>query len=120
MSPNPGLGNKSVKRDESNGYIPSTDILNRMQRDDSPTIECYNWHATGISGVLRNVESFGDGWWYRLQLADEVLICEIFEQSRAYCRPLRSFAKSWFLLPNDTYHVVWAPQWVPAASISED
>jgi hypothetical protein len=120
MSPNPDLGSVDAKRDESIDYIPSTEILNHIEDTSFPAAECYDWQGTRISGVLRNLMSFGDGWWYRLELADEVLTHETFERSRAYCRPLRTFAKSWFPLPKDTYHVVWAPQWVPAALVSED
>jgi hypothetical protein len=120
MPPNSDLGSLGVKHDRSNNYIPSTDIFDPIENNDFPAAECYNWCAADISGVLRNVESFGNGWWYRLQLADEVLTCGNFERSRVYGRPLRSFARSWFPLPDGRYHVVWAPQWVPAASISKD
>jgi hypothetical protein len=109
-----------AKRCQSNEHNTSTNILNQIEDNSFPAADYYNWQETAISGVLQNVESFGDGWWYRLQLADDVLNCDAFERSRAHCRPLRAFAKSWFPLPKNTYHVVWAPQWVPAASVSED
>jgi hypothetical protein len=120
MLPDPGPSSRDAKRGQSNEYNISTDILDQIEDNSCSAADYYNWQETAISGVLQNVKSFGDGRWYRLQLADDVLTCETFERSRAYGKALQTFAKSWFPLPNDTYHVVWDPQWVPAALIPED
>lgn len=83
-------------------------------------MEYPTWQATSISGVLRHAKSLGEGWWYRIQLADELIAYEVFEQTEVFGKPLRHYAMFWFPLPRDIYHVVWAPQWVPAESVSED
>lgn len=76
------------------------------------------WQDLAISGILRDTRNFGEGWWYRLQPAEEVVDSQFFEQTKAFDMPLRYYARSCFPLPDGACHVVWAPQWVPAKSVS--
>lgn len=76
------------------------------------------WQETRISGALRKLDSFGQNWWYRLQLADKDLAAETFEQFEIFGRPLADYAQAWYDLPDGGYHVVWKPQWVPAGSVN--
>lgn len=76
------------------------------------------WQEAVVCGILRNPSSLGMNWWYRIQLTDNNLAPEHFEQLQVFGRPICEYAQTWSDLYNGMYHIVWKPQWVPARSIS--
>lgn len=96
------------------------DVFSHSNKNNSSAFHYHLWRGMTISGILRNAISFGEGWWYRIKLADETIASEVFEHTEVFGQPLRNYAKSWFPLPQGCCYVVWSPQWVPAGSVPED
>jgi hypothetical protein len=100
-------------------YEPAS-VIDLSQSNDSnfPMVDFQIWRDITISGVLRHTTRFGETWWYRVQPADDIFGCEIFNNTEAFGKPLKEHAKSRFTLPRGFCYVMWAPQWVPAGSIA--
>jgi hypothetical protein len=88
-------------------------------QDDVMAHEHQVWQEVTISGILHHASSFGSGWWYRIQPADEVILSSVLDVMEAPGKSLRDHATSCFPLPKDSCYVAWSPQWVPAKSISQ-
>jgi hypothetical protein len=109
----------NIRQPSALDYGPaSVNDLSRSNGSDFPMVDFEIWRDFTISGVLRHTTKFGGTWWYRVQPADDIFECDIFDNTEAFGKPLKEHAKSWFPLPRACCYVIWAPQWVPAGSIT--